>query len=343
MRTRITELFGIEYPLVLPGMTYISVPELVAAVSNAGGLGIMASGGMNAEQCRAGIRRIRELTDKPFGVGVSLIMPGAPECAEVALEEQVPVINFSLGKGDWIVQRAHAYGGKVIATVVTEKHARSAVKMGVDALLVTGHEAAAHGGAVTTLVLVPAIRDAVDVPIIAAGGFADGRGLMAALSLGADAVALGTRLAASRESPLHDLTKQMVVKKRVEETIYSSNFDGLPCRVMHTPTAEKMTRKPLGLLAALWRSLKVAREMKTPLGKLIADLFRQGLKKTLQLAYFGAASIAIKRAIVDGDHEAGVQLIGQAQGLVRDIPSVSELFANIMAQARRVRQELERA
>ncbi len=343
MKTRITELFGIQYPLVLPGMTYISVPELVAAVCNAGGLGIVAAGGMKAEECRAGIRRIRELTDKPFGVGVSLIMPGAPECAEVALEEQVPVINFSLGKGDWICKRAHAYGGKVVATVVTEKHARSAVKMGVDALLVTGHEAAAHGGEVTTLVLVPAIRDAVDVPIIAAGGFADGRGLMAALSLGADAIALGTRLAASRESPLHANTKQMVVEKRIDETIYSANFDGLPCRVMRTETAIQLTKKPLGLFTALRRALSVAREMKMPISKLLADLFKNGIKTTLQLAYFGAASLAIKNAIQFGDHKKGVQLIGQAQGLVRDVPSVSELFSTIMSQAHSVRKNLERA
>ena len=341
MKTRITELFGIEHPLVLPGMTYISVPELVAAVCNAGGLGIMASGGMGGEQCRTAIHRIRELTSKPFGVGVSLIMPGAKECAEVALEEQVPVINFSLGKGDWIAQRAHAYGGKVIATVVTEKHARSAAKMGADALLVTGHEAAAHGGEVTTLVLVPAIRDAVDLPIIAAGGFADGRGLVAALSLGADAIALGTRLAASRESPLHDNTKQMVVAKQVDDTIYSKNFDGLPCRVMKTPTAERITAKPRGLLSALWSSLQVARELNTPMLKLLRDLLTQGFKATLQLAYFGAASLAIKRAIMFGDHERGVQLIGQSQGLVRDVPSVAELFAKVMSQASAVRSRLE--
>ncbi|HEX7480932.1 MAG TPA: nitronate monooxygenase [Polyangiales bacterium] len=150
MRTRITELLGIDYPLVLPGMSYISLPGLVAAVSNAGGLGIMAAGGMSPDECRAAIHQIRELTTKPFGVGVSLLVPGAKECAEVALQERVRVINFSLGKGDWIAERAHAYGGKVIATVVTEKHARAAAKAGADALLVTGHEAAAHGGEVTS-------------------------------------------------------------------------------------------------------------------------------------------------------------------------------------------------
>jgi enoyl-[acyl-carrier protein] reductase II len=146
MQTKITELFGIRYPLILPGMSWISTPELVAAVSNAGGLGILALGPLSVEETRAAIIRVRQLTDKPFGVNCALLMPGAADSANVALELEVPVINFSLGKGDWLVKRCHAYGGKVIATVTTEKYALAAEAQGVDVLLVTGHEAAAHGG-----------------------------------------------------------------------------------------------------------------------------------------------------------------------------------------------------
>jgi enoyl-[acyl-carrier protein] reductase II len=235
MKTRFTELFGIEHPIVCPGMSWVSVPDLVAAVSEAGGLGILATGPLNPEQTRAAIRRIRELTSKPFGIGCTLMMPGAKENAEAALAEKVPVINFSLGKGDWIVQQAHAYGGKVIATVVTEKHARSAEKIGCDALLVTGHEAAAHGGDVTSLVLVPAIARAVKIPVIATGGFSSGQSLVAALALGAEAVAMGTRFAMTKESPLHQQTKDAVIKQSVSDTLYSKNFDGIHCRVMKTP------------------------------------------------------------------------------------------------------------
>ena len=173
MKTSITELLGIEHPILLPGMSWISTPELVAAVSNAGGLGILATGPLNKEQTREAIRKVRTLTDNPFGIGATLMMPGATDNAKVALEEKVPVINFSLGKGDWIVKAAHEYGGKVIATVVSEKHAKSAEKIGADALLVTGHEAAAHGGDVTSLVLVPAISSKVNIPVIATGGFKD--------------------------------------------------------------------------------------------------------------------------------------------------------------------------
>ena len=146
LQTRLTQILSIKYPIILPGMSWISTPQLVAAVSNAGGLGILATGPLSAEQTRNSIREVRKLTDKPFGIGCTLLMPGAKENAEVALQEEVPVINFSLGKADWLVRECHRYGGKVIATVVNEKHARRAVDIGVDALMATGHEAAAHGG-----------------------------------------------------------------------------------------------------------------------------------------------------------------------------------------------------
>jgi enoyl-[acyl-carrier protein] reductase II len=340
MKTRITTLLGIEFPIVLPGMTYVSVPKLVAAVSNAGGLGILASGGLSADECRAAIQQVRALTDKPFGVGCSLLLPGATACAEVALQEQVPVINVSMGRGDWVVQRAHAYGGKVIATVSNEKHARSAMDMGVDALLVTGHEAAAHGGNVTSLVLLPVVRDLTDLPIIAAGGFAEGRGLIAALALGADAVAMGTRFAASRESGVHAQTKQLIVDKPAEDTIYSTNFDTYPCRVMRTPGGEKYTARRLGPGLVIVRALRAARELKTPLRQLAREALGQGLLHAIKVAYFGAATLAMRKAIHEADHNEGVQLIGQSQGLVHDVPTVAEIIDRVMRHAAEIKSRL---
>lgn len=342
MKTRFTEIFGVERPLVCPGMSYIATPELVAATCNAGGLGILATGPLDARQTRAAIARIRALTDKPFGIGCTLMMPGAAENAEVALQEKVPVINFSLGKGDWIVKRAHEYGGKVIATVVTEKHAISAEKVGVDALLVTGHEAAAHGGEVTSLVLIPAIRKVSSLPIIAAGGFGSGQGLIAALALGADAIAMGSRLAMTRESPVHGKTKEMIRQRSVSDTIYSRNFDGLWCRVMDTPTARKLTRKPLGLLAAGWRAIGMAKKMNMPVGKVVIGGMLTQPQNLRQLAQFGAATESIRLSIEEGNHEDGVQLIGQVQGLIDDTPSVSDLFARIMREADHCREQLPR-
>ncbi|SCK23888.1 nitronate monooxygenase family protein [Vogesella sp. LIG4] len=342
MQTRFTQAFGVARPLLCPGMSYIATPELVAATCNAGGLGILATGPLSATQTRAAIRRIRELTDKPFGIGCTLMMPGAHENAEVGLQEQVPVINFSLGKGDWIVKRAHTYGGKVIATVVTEKHAQSAANSGVDALLVTGHEAAAHGGEVTSLVLIPAIRRLTTLPIIAAGGFGNGDGLLAALALGADAVAMGSRLAMTQESPVHQRSKEMIRQRSVADTLYSRNFDGLWCRVMDSPAARRATRKPLGLLRAAWRAALAARSMHMPLFRVvIGGLLRQP-QQLRQLAQFGAATESIRLAIQDGDHQRGVQLIGQVQGLLDDTPTVAELFQRIEMEAQQCRERLAR-
>ncbi|MBN3006334.1 nitronate monooxygenase [Chromobacterium alkanivorans] len=340
MQTAITRLLGIQRPLICPGMSYIATPELVAAVGNAGGLGILATGPLTPEQTRQAIRRVRELSDRPFGVGCTLMMPGAKENAAVALEERVPVINFSLGKGDWLIERAHAYGGKVVATVVTEKHARSAQASGADALLVTGHEAAAHGGAVTSLTLIPAIRQASALPIISAGGFADGQGLIAALALGADAVAMGTRLAMTRESPVHQRTKEMIRQRGVADTLYSKNFDGLWCRVMDSPAARQATRKPLGPLAAAWRASAAARKLGMPIAKVVLGGLLSQPQALRQLAQFGAATESIRLAIEDGDHDKGVQLIGQAQGLIDDVPGVAELFERILAEADACRQRL---
>lgn len=333
MKTRITELLNIDHPLICPGMTYVANSDLVAATSNAGGLGILAIGHLSPEQTRTEIQRVRQLTNKPFAIGCALIMPGAAENLEVAIEEQVPVINFSLGSGADVCKRVHAYGGKVIATVVTAKHALSAQKAGVDALLVTGHEAAANGGSVTSLVLVPAIRQVTDLPIIAAGGFSSGSSLVAALALGADAVAMGTRWAATRESPVHERTKQEIIAKEVQETIYNSNFDTMPCRVMETKHSTKVMAKRLSIFKAVWRALQAARENGKSLGSILKLAGQRGFAYTLKVTFFGASVTSIKKATIEGDLERGIQLIGQVQGLVNDVPTVQVLVDRIMTEA----------
>lgn len=337
MKTRLTELLGIQYPIMLPGMSWISTPELVAAVSNAGGLGILASGPLSPDETRAAIQQIRTLTDRPFGIGVTLLMPGAAENAEVALQEEVPVINFSLGKGDWIVKRAHAYGGKVIATVVSEKHALSAQRIGADALLVTGHEAAAHGGDVTSLVLVPSIASKVSIPIIATGGFADGRGLLAALSLGADGIAMGSRLATSAESPLHSTTKQAVIERSEQDTIYSKNFDGIHARVMRTPKSIKETRKPMNFFVASWQAARVAHKVGQPIWRVLLGLLAR-MHQVKLLAYFGASVPMIQAATVDGNLQQGVQFIGQTQGLIADVAPVKTIIERTVNEAQTLHQ-----
>lgn len=336
MKTRITELFGIRYPIVLSGMSWISVPTMVAAVSNAGGLGILATGPLDAERTRQATREIRSLTDKPFGANATLLFPGAAENAKVLLEEKVPVINFSLGKGDWIVKAAHEYGGKVVATVVNARHAKRAQDYGADGVIATGHEAAAHGEEVTSFVLIPSLVDVLEIPVIAAGGIADGRGLAAALALGAEGVAMGSRFMTTQESPLHRHFKALSIEKGVLDTLYSPRFDGIPCRVMKTDTAERAIRRGLDLWAALGNSREIAAQLHLPYLKLFLGVLASGWKNARQLAFMANGFKAIRLATEEGDLEKGVLPVGQAMGMIRDEPTVAEVIDRIVAEARQV-------
>ncbi len=340
MKTRITELFGIKYPIMLSGMSWISIPKMVAAVSEAGGLGVLATGPMDAEQTRAAIREIRSYTKKPFGANATLLFPGAAQNAAVLLEEKVPVINFSLGKGDWIVNAAHKYGGKVIATVVNSRHARRAQDYGTDAVVVTGHEAAAHGGDVTSLVLVPTIAEAVKIPIIAAGGFADGRGLAAALALGADGIAMGTRFMTTEESGLHDYYKELSLEKTADDTLYSTRFDGMGCRVLDTPAARKAIKKGFDPIGALKNSRMIAEQLHLPYMKLFVGVMLSGYKNAKQLGYMATAFDAIMRATEKGDRKKGVLTVGQCTGLIHDIPTVGELMDRMVKDATAITKKM---
>lgn len=342
MKTRITELFGIKYPILLSGMSWISVPKMVAAVSNAGGLGILATAPLDVERTRQAIREIRSLTDRPFGCNAALLIPGAAENARVMLEEKVPVINFALGKGDWIVKGAHEYGGKVIATVVNARHAKRAEEYGADGVIATGHEAAAHGEAVTSLILVPSLVDAVKIPVIAAGGFADGRGLAAALALGAEGIAMGTRFMTTRESPLHANFKRLSIEKGVEDTIASPRFDGIPCRVLKTDKAKRAERRGLDVLAAFSNSRKIADQLHVPYLKLCLGVIASGWKSARQLAYMASGFEAFRLATEDGDIEKGILPVGQVTGLLHDEPTVKEVIERIVAEAKQVRERLDK-
>jgi enoyl-[acyl-carrier protein] reductase II len=342
MKTRITELFGIKYPILLSGMSWISVPRMVAAVSNAGGLGILATGPTSAETTREAIREIRRLTDKPFGANATLFFPGAVENAKVLLEEKVPVINFALGKGDWIVKRAHEYGGKVIATVAMHEHAKKAENFGTDALIVTGHEAAAHGEAVTSLVLVPSIVDTVKIPVIAAGGFADGRGLAAALALGAEGIAMGTRFMATKESQLHDNYKNLALEKGVYDTLYSDRFDGLPARMMKTEASLRRLKRGLNVPMAFVNSARIARNLRLPYVKMLWDTLASGWKKSIALAYIANTFRNLQVATENGDVHRGILPTGQVVGLVKDIPTVAELIDRMVREAEEVSQKIEK-
>ncbi len=340
MKTKITELFKIKYPIILSGMSWISTPELAAAVSEAGGLGILATGILSAEETKAYIKKMRELTKKPFAANVTLYFPGAEKNAKILIDEKVPVINYALGKGDKICEAVHAYGGTVIATVTTLKHALAAQRDGADALIVTGHEAAGHGGAVTSLALVPYIADNVDIPVIAAGGFADGRGLATALLLGADGISMGTRFMNTKESPVAEVQKAVTNDLDPFTTIYTNRVDGLNARVMDSKGARRLINKKMNPFTALFNSRKIASMLGFPWLKLAVGIMLMGPKKSIQMARMAVGFDAFKDGTMEGDNEKGVLPIGQVAGIIKDTPTVKEVIAAILKDAKKAQKNL---
>ncbi len=341
MKTRFTEDFGVRHPIVLSGMSWISTPEMVAAVAEAGGLGILATGVLTADQTREYVHRTRELLgDLPFAANATLYFPGAERNAKILLDEEVPVINFSLGKGDWICKAAHVYGGKVIATVTTHKHALAAQRDGADALIVTGHEAAAHGGAVTSLALVPSIVDAVDIPVIACGGFADGRGLAASLALGADGIAMGTRFMNTVESPVNEKMKALSNTSSVYDTVVSDKVDGMPMRGADARGIDRVRRQNRNPYHALKNSREIARMTGFPWAKLAMGILLSGPKTSALMSKMANGFTAFKLGTQDGDLDKGVLPLGQITGLIDDTPSVAELMDRVMTEAVDVSRKL---
>jgi len=334
IRTRLTELLKCRYPVLLPGMSWISTPKLVSAVCNAGGVGILATGPLTADETRRAIQEIRQLTDKPFGIGSTLLMPGARENARVALEEKVPLINVSLGKADWIANELHSYGGVLLATVTSSYHARAAIASGADSLMVTGYEAAAHGSDVGSMALIPSMANEFpDIPLVAAGGIANGQGLVAALALGADAVAMGSRFAVSNESCLSQHVKEEICKAKVFDTVYGSNFDGIPARILKTPLAEKLMAHPSSMPVVIWRALRAASRFNIPLWKVLPGLMTEW-SKLYAVAQFGSATHTLQAATLEGDLKKGVQFVGQSQGVIEEIKSVEEIMLQVIQQAK---------
>ena len=351
MKTRMTELFGIEYPIMLSGMNWLTTPKLAAAVSNAGGLGILATQHYDKDGLRKAIREIRELTDKPFGVNFTMGV-GTDYLIPVAIEEKVPVVNYALGRPPEItalVEAVHAYGGKVIGTVAFLRHALRAEQLGVDLLNITGYEAAGHSGNIGALVLIPTITSAVKIPCIGAGGYCDGKGLVAALALGAEGMAMGTRLAATQESAAPDTIKQTWLKVTEEDTVIDTAFDGLNCRVLRNKAAEDMLKKRLPLVGSISAALFLKRELKLSWLQLVrtANTLRRmpmgiggrrmGLSSAMRL---GTGSMLFAKATVEGDVENGLLIMGPVAGRINDIPTVAELIERTVSEAEQILKAL---
>ena len=340
MKTRITELFRIKHPIVMAGMAGITNPDLVATVCNAGGLGILAITGWTPEEAREAIREIKTLTDKPFAINQLLVSPRARANIAVTIEEKVPIVNYSLGR-PWFIDQVHEYGGKVIGTVALARHAVRSEQLGVDGIITTGHEAAAHGHEATSLVLVPVVASQVKIPVIAAGGFYDGRGLAAALMLGADAISMGTRFAMTKESRLHEHWKQWILKATEQDTIYLDFGDPVAnTRMLRTKKAEGMRRRRSPELSGLAGVLETKRMLKLSWWELIRAGFNtrkteEGMTLRQQYRY-AASSARSHKVMFEGDENAGALPAGQVVGGIDDLPSCQELVERIVAEAEEV-------
>lgn len=304
MKTRLTELLGIQYPIIQGGMAWVAEYHLAAAVSNAGGIGLIGAASAPPEVVREQVRKCKELTDKPFGVNVMLLNPNAEEVAKIVVEEGVRVVTTGAGNPAKFMSLWKENGVKVIPVVASVAMARMMERAGADAIVAEGMESGGHIGSITTMALVPQVVDAVSVPVIAAGGIGDGRGLAAAMMLGAEGVQMGTRFVVAKESIVHSNYKERLIKASDIDSEVTGMSTGHPVRSLRN----KMTKEYLRL------------------EKEGAD-FMELEKLTLG---------SLRNAVIDGDVVNGTVMAGQIAGMVKQEQSCSEMIQEIMEQAEKL-------
>lgn len=304
MTTRITELLGIKYPLFQGGMAWVSESILAAAVSNAGGLGIIAGGAAPIDYLRAQIRNAKLLTDKPFGVNVMLMSPNTAELAQLVIDEGVPVVVTGAGNPGQYMAAWKAAGIKVIPVAPSVALAKRMERAGADAVIAEGTESGGHIGENTTFCLLPQVVDAVSIPVLGAGGIADGRGIAAAFMLGAEGVQIGTRFLAAQECQIHENYKKLVLEAKDTDTIVTGRFTGHPCRGVKTKYSRKL--------------VNFEKEGGTP------EEFEE------------ITTGSLRKAAVDGNVDEGSFLCGAIAGMVNKIQPAAEMIEEIMAQAEKL-------
>ena len=304
MKTKLTELLGIEYPIIQGGMAWVAEHKLAAAVSEAGGIGLIGAGGAPASFVQAEIRKAKEMTKKPFGVNLMLMNPEADDIAKVIVDEGVKVVTTGAGNPGKYMAMWKEAGIKVIPVVASSAMAKLMERAGADAVVAEGMESGGHIGSLTTMALVPQVVDAVSVPVIAAGGFGDGRGLAAALMLGAEGVQMGTRFVVAKESIVHPNYKEKLIKAKDIDSEVTGMSTGHPVRSLRN----KMTKE----------YLRMEKE-----GASFEELEKLGLG-------------ALRRAVMEGDVVNGTVMAGQIAGMVNKEQTCREMIEEIMVQAERL-------
>lgn len=338
LHTALCDLCGIDVPIVQTGMGWVAGPRLAAATANAGALGILAAGTMDYGQLVDAIRETKERTDRPFGVNLRADAPDAGERVDLLIREQVKVASFALAPKQELIAKLKDAGVVVIPSIGARRHAEKVAAWGVDAVLVQGGEGGGHTGAVPTSLLLPQVVDVVDIPVIAAGGYFDGRGLVAAMAYGASGIAMGTRFLLTKDSPVADEVKQAYLAKSVTDTIVTTQVDGVPHRVLRTDFTEKLDHT--NAVTSLPRAIRNALRFKNLSGTSWRDMLREGraMRKSNDLSWSQVVMAAntpmlLKAAMVDGRPDLGVMSSGQVVGVLDDLPTVAELIDRIVADA----------
>ncbi len=338
LRTRICEMFGIEYPIIQTGMGWVSGASLTSATSQAGGLGILAAATMTFRELEEAIAKVKSRTDKPFGVNMRADQSDVMKRVELLIREKVKVASFAQAPGERVIKTLKDAGVLTMPTIGARRHAEKVQAWGVDAVIAQGQEGGGHTGQIPTSILIPEVSAAVDIPVIGAGGFRDGRGLVAALALGAEGIAMGTRFLLTQDSLVPDHVKQIYLDTKANGTVVTKAVDGHPQRVIRTflidqlERANPLTRFPRAALNAL----SLMRVTGTSLPELLEEgmAMKQNQELTWsQLAMAANAPMLTKASMVDGKVEAGILPTGQVAGVIDEIPTVAELLQRIMAEA----------
>jgi NAD(P)H-dependent flavin oxidoreductase YrpB (nitropropane dioxygenase family) len=338
IHTPLTELLGVRYPIAASAMGYVSGPKLVTAVCNAGGLGILASATMSLAELRTAIKETAAGTNGPFGVNIRADAPDAGERVAAVIGAGVPVASFALAPRPELIAAFKDAGVITLASVGARRHAEKVAAWGIDAVIATGGEGGGHTGAVPTSLLIPQVAGAVDIPVIAAGGFFDGRGLVAALGYGAAGIAMGTRFLLTTDSPVADAVKRAYLAAGLDGTVVTRRVDGVPHRVLRTPVVDRLERS--GRIGALLRSARNAVRFRAVSGLSSAQLLRSAreLRRGGELSWAQVLMAAntpmlLRAAMVDGRPDLGLMSSGQVAGLIEDLPSCAELIDRVMAEA----------
>lgn len=337
MKTRVTELLGIQYPIIQAAMADVAIPQLVAAVSNAGGLGMLSTALTTEEELRNDIAAVRQLTSKPFGVSLIPFSPGITRLLDVVIEEQVPAVAVAFGSPTEIFARLKGHDLIKFNVCGAPRHAVRAEREGADFIVAEGIEAAGHVSQWGNMVLIPRVVEMVKIPVAASGGYSTGRQLAAALTLGAEGVYMGTRFLLTQESPWPPAVKQRMLEAGAADTIVTTNVDGFPYRLITNRLGERIVKRRMNPLSQAIRAWPLVREMKQTYHASWREMIAtaRGMRRSFNASAAGMI-VAIKMArdaLKQGDAEACILPVGQGIEFISDMPTCKEVIERVVREA----------